>query len=75
VASGLKRMLCSHVSCPNTRQCCGAASSTAWLISTLETAGFIVERTYGDFSRAPIADSDGHTTASVEYILIARHAS
>lgn len=44
------------------------------LISSLDTAGFIVERTYGDFSRGPIveADPERETEASVEYIVVAR---
>lgn len=47
------------------------------LIDSLDAAGFIVEQTYGDFSRGPIveADPDRETAASVEYILIARRAT
>lgn len=44
------------------------------LKASLEAAGFMIEQTFGDFSRGPITDADpsGHRAASSEYILVSR---
>lgn len=44
------------------------------LTSSLEAAGYVVEQTFGDFSRGPVteADPEGGREASVEHILLAR---
>lgn len=44
------------------------------LIGSLDTAGFTVEQTFGDFRGGPIThdDAESGSAASVEYILIAR---